>query len=100
RKAPKDDLASVIANAEIDGKPINYFEAVSYYVIIAAAGHDTTSSSISGGLWALCENMDEFRKLKDDADLFPRFVVEPVRWTHPVHHIMRTATADAELRGR
>src|ERR1035438_5796237 len=49
---PADDLASVIANATIDGKPINYFEAVSYYVIIAAAGHDTTSSSISGGIWA------------------------------------------------
>src|SRR6266851_6722840 len=27
RKAPRDDLASVIANAEIDGKPINHFEA-------------------------------------------------------------------------
>jgi cytochrome P450 len=100
RKAPQDDLASVIANAEIDGKPINHFGAISYYVIIAAAGHDTTSSSISGGLWALCENTEEFRKLKDDAGLFPRFVEEAVRWTTPVHHIMRTATADTERRGR
>jgi hypothetical protein len=100
RRKPADDLASVIANADIDGKPINYFEAVSYYVIIAAAGHDTTSSSISGGLWALCENIDEFRKLKDDAALVPRLVEEAVRWTTPVHHIMRSATADVELRGR
>ena len=60
RHKPEDDLASVIANARIDGKSINYFEGVSYYVIVAAAGHDTTSSSISGGLWALCENMGEF----------------------------------------
>jgi cytochrome P450 len=100
RHTPTDDLASVIANAEIDGKPINHFEAVSYYVIIAAAGHDTTSSSISGGLWALCENMQEFHKLKEDAGLIPRLVEEAVRWTTPVHHIMRTATADMELRGR
>jgi cytochrome P450 len=100
RQKPMDDLASVIANAEIDGKPINYFEAVSYYVIIAAAGHDTTSSSISGGLWALCENMEEFHKLKDDAGLIPRLVEEAVRWTTPVHHVMRTATAAAELHGR
>jgi len=56
RREPKDDLASVIANAKVDGKPINHFEAVSYYVIVAAAGHDTTSSSISGGLWGLCRS--------------------------------------------
>ena len=100
RHKQEDDLASVIANARIDGKPINHFEAVSYYVIVAAAGHDTTSSSISGGLWALCENMGEFDKLKDDAGLIPRLVEEAVRWTTPVHHVMRTATADVELRGR
>ena len=99
RATPAQDLASVIANAEVDGKPINHFEAVSYYVIVAAAGHDTTSSSISGGLWALCENDDAFKKLKADAGLIPRFVEEAIRWTTPVHHVMRTATADVELRG-
>jgi cytochrome P450 len=97
RARPAEDLASVIANAEVDGKPINHFEAVSYYVIVAAAGHDTTSSSISGGLWALCENDDEFRKLKADTGLIPKFVEEAIRWTTPVHHVMRTATADVEL---
>ena len=100
RAMPTEDLASVIANAEVDGKPINHFEAVSYYVIVAAAGHDTTSSSISGGLWALCENGDAFKKLKADAGLIPQFVDEAIRWTTPVHHVMRTATADVELRGR
>jgi cytochrome P450 len=100
RAAPAQDLASAIANAEVDGKPINYFEAVSYYVIVAAAGHDTTSSSISGGLWALCENEDAFKTLKADASLIPRFVEESIRWTTPVHHVMRTATAEVELRGQ
>jgi cytochrome P450 len=100
RRNPKDDLASVIANARVDGKPIDHFEAVSYYVIVAAAGHDTTSSSISGGLWALCENMAEFHRLRDNPGLIPRLVEEAVRWTTPVHHVMRTATADVELRGR
>ncbi len=100
RHHPTDDLTSVIANASIDGKPIDQFEAVSYYVILAAAGHDTTSSSISGGLWALCENMPVFKALKDDAGLIPTFVEEAVRWTTPVHHVMRSATADVELRGQ
>jgi cytochrome P450 len=100
RAAPAEDLASVIANADIDGKRIDYFEAVSYYVIVAAAGHDTTSSSISGGLWALAENGEVFRTLKANLDLIPRFVEEAIRWTTPVHHVMRTATADVKFGGR
>ena len=52
RADPRDDLASVIANAEVDGEPIGVLEAVGYYVIIATAGHDTTSAAISGGLAA------------------------------------------------
>jgi len=100
RKAPRDDLVTVIANAEIDGKPISHFEAMSYFVIIGTAGHDTTSSSTSGAIWALCENVDEFRKIKADRDLLPGLVEEAVRWTTPVQHFMRTAAADTELRGR
>ena len=100
RRQPTDDLTSVIANGRVDGQPIDQFEAVSYYVILAAAGHDTTSSSISGGLWALCEDASALQALKDDAALIPAFVEEAVRWTTPVHHIMRTATADVELDGR
>jgi cytochrome P450 len=100
RAMPTQDLANQIANGVVDGKPINHFEAVSYFVIVAAAGHDTTSSSISGGLWALCENPDAFRKLKADTGLIPYFVDEAIRWTTPVHHVMRTATADVDLGGR
>lgn len=49
RASPREDLASVVANAEVDGEPIGVLEAVGYYVIIATAGHDTTSAAISGG---------------------------------------------------
>lgn len=100
RKAPRNDLISVIANADIDGKPIRCFEATSYFVILATAGHDTTSSSTSGAIWALCENPNELRKIKNDRGLIPNLVEEAVRWTTPVQHFMRTATADTELRGR
>src|SRR3954469_10672713 len=100
RREPAARISRGIANASIDGKPIDHFEAVSYYVIVAAAGHDTTSSSISGGLWALCENTAQLQRLREDPGLIPRLVEEAVRWTTPVHHVMRTATADLEVRGR
>ncbi len=100
KAAPKGDLASVIANGQIAGAPISDFEAMSYYVIVATAGHDTTSSSTAGAIWGLCEAPDEFAKLKADPSLIPGLVDESIRWVTPVKHFMRSATADYELRGR
>jgi len=100
RAHPRDDLASVIANSQIDGQPISEFEALSYYVIAATAGHDTTSSSTAGAMWALAERPQEFAKVKTDPSLIPGLIDEAVRWTTPVKHFMRSATADTEFRGR
>ena len=100
KAAPKNDLASVISNGQIDGAPISDFEAMSYYVIVATAGHDTTSSSTAGAIWGLCQAPDEFAKLKATPSLIPGLVDESIRWTTPVKHFMRSATADYELRGR
>jgi cytochrome P450 len=100
RKTPTDDLASVIANSQIDGQPISDLEAMSYYIIVATAGHDTTSSSTGGAMWALAENPGEFRKLKSDLSLIPGLVDESIRWTTPVKTFMRTVTADTEFAGR
>jgi cytochrome P450 len=100
RAEPRDDLASVIANSTIDGQPISEFEALSYYVIVATAGHDTTSSSTAGAVWALAERPAEFEKVKANPALVPGLVEEAIRWTTPVKHFMRSATADTELRGR
>jgi len=100
RARPTDDLASLIANSQIDGQPISDLEAMSYYIIVATAGHDTTSSSTAGALWALAENPGEFAKLKKDLSLIPGLVDESIRWTTPVKTFMRTATADTEFAGR
>ncbi|MDP9103451.1 MAG: cytochrome P450 [Pseudomonadota bacterium] len=100
RAHPTDDLSTVIANGRINGEPISPFEAMSYYVIVATAGHDTTSSSTAGAMWALCENPAELAKVKADPALIPGLVEESIRWTTPVRHFMRSATADTELRGR
>ncbi len=99
RARPTDDLASIIANARIDGEPISDLDALSYFVTIATAGHDTTSSSSAGGMWALCEHPQQFDRLKSDPALIPGFVDEAIRWTTPVKHFMRTAAADAEVGG-
>jgi len=100
RKNPKDDVASVIANGKIDGEPIGEREAMSYYIIVATAGHDTTSSVTSGGLLQLIKNPGELEKLRGDLSLLPSAVEESIRWVTPVKHFMRTATEDYTLRGK
>ena len=100
RKNPKDDVASVIANAQINGQPISEFEALSYYVIIATAGHDTTSSTTAGGLLALMQNPGELARLRAQPDLLRLAIEEMFRWVTPVKHFFRTATEDYELRGQ
>ncbi|CAI7976815.1 Cytochrome P450-terp [Frankia sp. Hr75.2] len=99
RATPTDDLGSVIANAAVGGEPIGELEAVGYYVLIATAGHDTTSAAISGGLHALLEHPDQWRRLAADPGLVPTAVDEMIRWVSPVKHFMRTATEDTALRG-
>lgn len=99
RANPTGDLSSIIANATIDGEPLDPLASMGYYIITATAGHDTTSSSTGGALWALADNPDEFRKLKADPSLIPSMIDEAIRWTTPVKHFMRKATADAQVGG-
>ncbi|HEY2750236.1 cytochrome P450 [Phenylobacterium sp.] len=100
RANPRGDLASLIANASIDGEPISGLEQLSYYVIVATAGHDTTSSTTAGAIWKLCEDPEQFRRVKSDPSRIPGLIDEAIRWMTPVKHFMRSATADAELGGR
>lgn len=100
RANPREDLASVIANGKINGEPLGHLEAMSYYVIAATAGHDTTSASTASALWALAERPDQFNKLKSNPDLLPKLIEEAIRWETPVKHFMRSATDDAELGGQ
>jgi cytochrome P450 len=100
RTHPREDLATLIATSEIDGRPISEFEAMSYYVIVATAGHDTTSSTTAGAMQALCEHPDQLAWLQADPARIPGLIDEAIRWTTPVKTFMRSATEDAEVGGR
>jgi cytochrome P450 len=99
REHPTEDLASAIANARIDGEPLSDIDTVSYYLIVATAGHDTTSATISGGLHGLIENQDQLRRLRENLDLMPLATEEMIRWATPVKEFMRTAAEDTTVRG-
>ena len=100
RANPTDDVASLIANARIDGEPLPALETNSYYMIIATAGHDTTRSTTSGGLLALIENPSQLARLRADPDgLMASAIDEMVRWVTPVRQFARTAAEDCSVGG-
>jgi cytochrome P450 len=90
RDHPSGDLASVIANAAIDGQPISDMDTLGHYVIIATAGHDTTSSVIAGGLLALLDHQDQLELLRSQPELIHAAADEFIRYVSPVKHFMRT----------
>jgi cytochrome P450 len=100
KKNPKDDLATVLANARVDGEPMNVLDQASYFIITATAGHDTTSATIGGGMKALLEHPDQLALWRDRPDLDSGAAKEIIRWVSPVRHMVRTATEDLELHGR
>jgi cytochrome P450 len=100
RRNPTDDLASVIANSKIDGEPIADIDAMGYYITVAFAGHDTTSSSVAGAIWALCDFPEQLARVQSDPSLIPNLVEEGVRWTSPIHQFVRRAASDCEIRGQ
>lgn len=97
RAEPIGDLASTIANGAIDGQPLQDFQTFGYYVIVATAGHDTTASSLAGGMRALIDHPDQLRLLKDDPKLIDNAADEIIRWVSPVRHFMRHAQEDYML---
>jgi len=99
RASPAEDLASTIANGTIDGEPVGLIETISYYIIVATAGHDTTSSAMAGGVQALIEHPDQLQRLRDDPGLLDSAVDEIIRWVTPVKHFMRTAVEPYVVRG-
>jgi cytochrome P450 len=98
RAHPTDDLSSVIANAKIDGQPLLDMDMLGHFLIIATAGHDTTSNAIGGGLLALMEDRDQLELLQDQPDLIERAADEIIRFVSPVKHFMRTCRAPYTIR--
>jgi cholest-4-en-3-one 26-monooxygenase len=99
-QSPTEDITSVVANAQVNGAAMPQFEMLSYYLLLVVAGNETTRNATTGGLQALIENPEQFRRLKQDPSLIKPAVEEIVRWTSPVIQFTRTATEDTEIRGQ
>jgi len=100
RRAPKDDLVSTLARAEIDGAALADSEILMFCITLLAAGNETTRNLISGGSLLLMQHPDERAKILAEPDLLPNAIEEMLRWWTPVRSFTRRATCDLTLRGK
>jgi cholest-4-en-3-one 26-monooxygenase len=100
RSDPRDDLTSVLVNAEVDGERLDELGFNMFFVLLILAGNETTRNAISGGMLVLSENRDQWQKLLDDPSLLPTATEEILRYVSPVITMRRTATCDTEIAGQ
>jgi len=94
RTSAKDDLVSVLMNAEVEGEKLTELEFDLFFMLLAVAGNETTRNLISGGMLKLIENPAERARLLADRGLLPTAIEEMLRMVSPVMHFRR----DARLR--
>jgi cytochrome P450 len=95
RRKPCGDLISKIANAKINGQFMGQADAISYCILIATAGHDTTAYSLCEAMLHMARNPLLYRRLVDDSQLLaPIIVEESLRLAAPTRHFIRTAKSD------
>ena len=100
RAHPGDDITSALMAAELDGDRLSAQEFGSFFILLAAAGNETTRNALSHGLKALTDHPEQRAILFDDYEAHARTAVEEmVRWSSPVIHFRRTVTQDTQLSG-
>jgi cytochrome P450 len=100
RAEPRNDLLSVLAEAEIDEHRLTDEDLLNFAFLLLVAGNETTRNLIALGTLALIEHPEQRRLLVDDPSLIPGAVEEMLRWNSPVVHMARAATADVVIRGQ
>jgi cytochrome P450 len=100
RREPQDDLISLFAHAEVEGKHLTDSEVLVWCNLIVVAGNETTRNATTGGMLALIEHPDALRRLQSEPEWLRTAIEEILRWTTPVIHFARTATRDTEIRGQ
>lgn len=100
RKDPQDDLMTNLVNAEVDGERLTKMEISSFFLLLLAAGNDTTRNTTSVAMHALTNHPKQRAMLQEDlARYMPSAIEEFLRWASPVITMRRTATRDVAIAG-
>jgi len=96
---PGGDLISMLAHGP-DTRNCSMDQYFSNITLLIIGGNDTTRNTISGSIFALNRNPDQYAKLRANPALIPSMVSETIRWQTPLAHMARVATQDFEFKGK
>jgi cytochrome P450 len=99
RRTPQDDITTDLIDAEVDGERLTDEEIISFIRQMIAAGLDTTDRGTATLFWALLENPDQLRMVRDDPALIEGAVEEALRFAPPAGVAPRVATRDVDIAG-
>ena len=100
RREPTTDLVSILVNGQKDGAPLTWGELAAYYIVIVAAGNETTRHLVSGATVALDRTPGAWDRLAAEPDVLAPAVEEMFRYVTPLSAMRRTATRDLVIDGR
>ncbi|MFG6283204.1 cytochrome P450 [Sphingomonas sp. S6] len=100
RAEPTGDIASLLANAEIDGAPVPFRDFIGNLILVLVGGNETTRNSLSHSVAAFSANPDQWDAIRADRDVLKTAAPEMVRYASPVMHMRRTAMEDTIVGGQ
>ncbi|GAT74941.1 putative cytochrome P450 [Microbacterium sp. HM58-2] len=101
RQHPADDIATVLAEAEFDGRKLDDNEILSMFLLLSVAGNDTTKQTTSSTVISLARNPEQRAWLMEDFDgRIVGSIEEFIRHASPVMQFARTAMQDTEVGGQ
>jgi cholest-4-en-3-one 26-monooxygenase len=99
RASPADDVWTTLSTVELDGDGLGETELDFFFMLLTAAGSETTRNALAVGLATLVEHPEQLDRLRSDRSLLKGAVDEIIRWASPVSYFARRATVDVEIRG-
>jgi len=99
RQEPREDLISLLAQAELDGQRLTDDDIFAFLRLLLPAGAETTYRSSSNLIFGLLTHPDQLDAVRKDRKLLPQAIEEGVRWECPLTAITRQAATDVEIFG-
>ena len=99
RRAPRDDLLSVLLDADVDGEQLSQLQIDLFFMLLQNAGSETTRNLITTGTLALLQHPDQLARVRADLELLPVAIKELLRYVTPVMQFVRHPVVDTEIAG-
>ena len=99
RTSPRDDLATALVQAEVDGHKLSDDDILGFCALLLIAGNETTTNLLGNAAILLAAHPEARAEIVDDMSLLPNAIEEVLRFEGPAQTLTRTTTVDAHVRG-